>query len=524
MVRAMRHLLAIVLLFAAGLAAQTPGDPAAARGTCLLAGGGKLPPAIFARFLELAGGAHAKVVLIPTASETADDANENADTLRLYRERLPGAEVTLLHTRERATADDETFCAPLLAATGVWFTGGAQERLAAAYLGTRVERELMAVLARDGVVGGTSAGTAIQTRTMIQEGMDPPVMAQGFDLVPGGISDQHFLKRERLPRLLRALALQPGLFGIGVDEGTAAVVHGDRLDVIGASKVVLVLAGSNGHGEIVDAHAAGDRVDLATWRRAARERAGWQLDVAAPAAKTGSLVLGDSAPAMARFLALAGGAEGKFLVLRLDPGTDAPDPDDPLLKGGASSITATCLTGTSRFGGTDLAEAFDGVTGVWLRDSDLATSRRMLDHLDMHFLRARLAQLLADGGVVCGGALLGDVVFDPSIEATSGVWYERGLGLLPGCALLLDRDATSASAEHTRWQRGIERMPGLTGLRLPLTAKAMPAAIVHGETIEVLGAALELFRSPPAAKAGAAREPLHLAPGARYDLVTGAVR
>lgn len=505
------------------LLAQAPAAsaPTAAPGTCMLAGGGKLPPEIFARFLALAGGPQAKVVLIPTASQTADDPQENADTLRLYRERLPGAEVTLLHTRDRAVADDETFCVPLARATGVWMTGGAQDRLASAYLGTRVERELMAVLARGGVVGGTSAGTAIQTRTMIESGLEKPIVATGFDFVPGAVSDQHFLKRQRLPRLLRVLAQHPGLFGIGVDEGTAAVVHGDSIEVIGASKVVLVLPATNGHAEVVKEFAAGAPAeDLRQWQRAAVSRATWQLPhtFAPPKVATGLLVLGgrgNQPHTAARFLQLAGGADAKVVVFDTAPGPLESPFDDTfvslLQQLGARHVHRVDAGPARR------VEAVSSADLAVLADADAAWFDHTMPTIDSA-TAAAIRRLLARGGVVGGGLLSWSAPFGDITVATDAthpeISYERGLGLLPGCAITTDPlDPDLRRKLGMLWQC----VPQVHGIALPSDA----AAIVRGSELEALGP------SPVTIHPASGTEPkpaIHLEPGARYDLVTGARR
>ncbi|MDO8348800.1 MAG: cyanophycinase, partial [Planctomycetota bacterium] len=269
-------------------------DPAGLPGTRILGGGGKLPGGVYERFLELAGGSKGKIVLIPTASALCDTPEQQQAILQRWQDDHPGHAFTILHTRDRAVADREDFTAPLREATGVWLGGGAQKRIADAYLGTRVERELQALLARGGVVGGTSAGTAIQTRTMIQEGKEPPIVATGFDFVPGAISDQHFLKRARLPRLLAVLAGHPGHFGIGVDEGTAVEIRGRELRVHGVSKVLLVHAAAAGRPERIAELVAGESADLVTWQRAARDRRAppWPpAPMAAPRVPNGALVI-----------------------------------------------------------------------------------------------------------------------------------------------------------------------------------------------------------------------------------------
>jgi len=101
----------------------------------------------------------------------------------------------VLHTRSRDKANTTEFVAPLRHATAVWFEGGQQSRLAAAYVGTEVERELYAMSDRGGVIGGTSAGAAIMSRVMVEGGNPEPRMGTGLDLLPGTIVDQHFLVR-----------------------------------------------------------------------------------------------------------------------------------------------------------------------------------------------------------------------------------------------------------------------------------------------------------------------------------------
>src|SRR4030095_8855657 len=76
--------------------------------------------------------------------------------------------VAVLHTRDRNVANSTTFVEPLLKARGVWIDGGRQWRLADAYLGTRTQTELQNVLARGGVIGGSSAGATIQGSYMVR--------------------------------------------------------------------------------------------------------------------------------------------------------------------------------------------------------------------------------------------------------------------------------------------------------------------------------------------------------------------
>jgi cyanophycinase len=226
------------------LLAQVPDAPKATvgapmpGGSLVIVGGGKLLPPIRERFVELAGGSSAKIVIIPTANSFADNPRSTSaiDAWKDYRVNS----IRLLHTRSQEQANDPEFVRPLTEATGVWFGGGRQEMIAKAYLGTEVEKQLMALLARGGVIGGTSAGAAIMSRLMIVGGRETANLGQGFDLLPGVVLDQHFLKRNRVKRLVGVVRSHPEVVGLGIDESTALVVdlRGKRLHVIGDSYVV----------------------------------------------------------------------------------------------------------------------------------------------------------------------------------------------------------------------------------------------------------------------------------------------
>jgi cyanophycinase len=205
----------------------------------VICGGGRLPASVIDHFMELAGGPRAKIVLIPTAA--SDRSLNNPDqSLALWRAR-GATSVQILHTRSREEANNPAFLEPLREATGVWFGGGNQALISASYVGTAVEQHLRRVLERGGVIGGTSAGAAVMTRVMIAGGRIAATEGRGFDLLPGSVVDQHFLKRNRLGRLLGFLALHPELSGFGIDEGTALVFLNDRLTVVGDSCVVACL-------------------------------------------------------------------------------------------------------------------------------------------------------------------------------------------------------------------------------------------------------------------------------------------
>ncbi len=236
-------------------------------GALVINGGGKLTEEVRDRFLELAGGPDARIVLIPTARSVSADATDPEKDLEPWKARGI-ASVRLLHTRSRATADDPDFAGPLAEATGVWIGGGSQTRLSEAYAGTEVERQLKLLLDRGGVVGGSSAGAAIMTRVMIASGRKDPIEGRGFDFLPGAVVDQHFLKRNRIGRLTKLLERHPDLIGFGIDEQTALVVgvRDLRISVVGDSYVVACLPASKERPARYQVLKQGDETDLAALR------------------------------------------------------------------------------------------------------------------------------------------------------------------------------------------------------------------------------------------------------------------
>jgi cyanophycinase len=212
-----------------------------ARGALVIAGGGRLDTEVMGRFIELAGGRDARIVILPGAA-TDDTFPADWSGYRVFRD-AGVREVAVLHTRDRAVADSDAFVRPLRTATGVWIPGGRQWRLVDAYLGTRTLRELHALLGRGGVIGGSSAGASIQASYMVRgavEGntvMMAPGYEEGFGFLRDAAIDQHLLARGREDDMLAVIARHPQLLGIGIDEGTAIVVTGDRAEVVGRGSV-----------------------------------------------------------------------------------------------------------------------------------------------------------------------------------------------------------------------------------------------------------------------------------------------
>ncbi len=220
-------------------AAQTVG---LARGALVAVGGNLRDPAILQRFVDLAGGPDASIVVIPTAGEDPTY-DQSWLGLRQFRD-VDARQLTVLHTRDRAVAGSEAFVQPIRQARGVFFTGGRQWKLADAYLGTRTQRELEALLARGGVIGGTSAGATILGSFLVRGDTSGPELmigdhTEGLALLKNTAVDQHLLPRNRQFDLIPVIERYPHLLGIGLDEDTAIVVQGDRFEVIGRGYVAI---------------------------------------------------------------------------------------------------------------------------------------------------------------------------------------------------------------------------------------------------------------------------------------------
>ncbi|MCF6402638.1 cyanophycinase [Chitinophaga filiformis] len=213
------------------------------KGALIIVGGGKVGPEIWARFIELAGGPNANIVVIPTAGEDSALATGKSFEKELLQD-LGVAQVTVLHTRDLKVANTESFVAPLKKATGIWFPGGRQWKIADAYLHTLAEKEIKAVLTRGGVIGGTSAGATIQGSFLLRgdtkgNGILEGDHVQGLDLIHHTAIDQHILRRNRQFDLVGVIKAHPDLLGIGIDESTAIVVQKDTFEVVGNSYVAI---------------------------------------------------------------------------------------------------------------------------------------------------------------------------------------------------------------------------------------------------------------------------------------------
>jgi cyanophycinase len=238
-------------LLAGSIFAQEP-EYGPAKGTLVIQGGGSdVGTGIFETFINKAGGLGANIVVVPTAG-----GNKNQDgSWKVYNEEQVVAgwkkrgvnNVHMLHTHDPKVADTEEFAKILRDANGVWFDGGRQWNVVDSYANTLTLQEFHKVLERGGVIGGSSAGATIQGDYLVRGAiagseivMTPePEHEHGFAFLRKVAIDQHINTRNRWDDIIPVIKKYPNMLGIGLSEGTAIVVTGDRFQVIGKWKVAV---------------------------------------------------------------------------------------------------------------------------------------------------------------------------------------------------------------------------------------------------------------------------------------------
>jgi cyanophycinase len=197
-------------------------------------------------------------------------------------------ELVELYVEERSQAGDREKLDVLDDAAGIFFSGGDQLRITSQIGDTRIEDKVRRLYERGGVIAGTSAGASVMSDTMLVQGSSREThrigdlhMSPGMGLVRNVIIDQHFAERGRMGRLLGAVAHNPRVLGLGIDEDTAAVLEGDSFEVIGSGGVYVVDGSDISYCNVAEARAecalsmhdvrvhvlsSGDRFDLRTRR------------------------------------------------------------------------------------------------------------------------------------------------------------------------------------------------------------------------------------------------------------------
>lgn len=220
------------------------------RGNLLIIGGAedkKGDCLILKKFVELAGGKNARLVIMTTATELPGQVGRNYQAI--YKN-LGVANSTILDIPTREDANLEESKEVIRNATGIFFTGGDQLRITSILGGTQVEMALQEAYREGIVIAGTSAGASAMSNTMIIQGesenapkKNTIMMAPGMGLLEEVVIDQHFAQRGRIGRLLSAVAQNPFILGIGIDEDTAIIVSPEATFEVIGSYTVTVLDG-----------------------------------------------------------------------------------------------------------------------------------------------------------------------------------------------------------------------------------------------------------------------------------------
>ncbi|HEX8116164.1 MAG TPA: cyanophycinase [Pyrinomonadaceae bacterium] len=222
-----------------------------ARGKLVAIGGGDIREGdapLLKEFLKLAKGPRARIVVLTVATD--EPAAAAAEYKAAFR-RLGVDDVQAVDVSSRADALKPEALAAVEQATGLFFTGGDQLHITSLVGGTEMQRLIHRRYERGLVIGGTSAGAAMMSNSMILGGArdeSPRVGAveigPGMDLVIGAVIDTHFSQRGRYGRLLTAVAHYPQDLGIGLDEKTAIIVNRDEFEVAGEGSVIIIDGGA----------------------------------------------------------------------------------------------------------------------------------------------------------------------------------------------------------------------------------------------------------------------------------------
>jgi cyanophycinase len=493
------------------------------RGALVLHGGGDLPDAVRSRFLKLAGGSEARLVIIPTARADADTLDSN-QTLEPWKKQGV-ASVVLLHTRSRERANDPAFIQPLTEATGVWLEDGDLARPTAAYRDTAVHRELRHILARNGVLGGTVAGAALLGPITITGDGSRPRTERGFAFLPGGVVEAHALRQNRVDRLLNVLAKHPGMYGIGIDEQTALVVQGRHMSVVGDSYVVTCQSASSTKPAGFRALKAGDQADLVALSRSAIARTQPPFPPAIPPVPyvaRGTLIIGGggglSEDVWKRFIQDAGGPEALIIVIPTanpDPVPVEPSEARALKRAGAKNVRILHTRDRAEANSSAFVEPLERAGGVWFSGG---RQWRFVDAYEGTAAERAFHAVLERGGVIGGssaGASIqsaymprGDPLGNLNIIAEG---YERGFGFLQGVAI-----------DQHFFQR--RRFPDMTDL-MAVYPQLLGIGIGEGTVLVVQGSVMEVVGKSPVAVydrrrpvTAGAKDYEELTPGTRYNL------
>jgi cyanophycinase len=206
---------------------------------------------ILKEFVKLAKGDKARLVVMTVATDHPEEVG--ADYKKVFK-RLGAADVKVVDVSSREDTESRKAMAAIEEATGLFFTGGDQLHITALMGGTEMDQIIKRRFGKGLVLGGTSAGAAMMSNSMMLSGESETnprfgsvEIGPGMDFIMGTLIDTHFSQRGRHGRLITATAHYPQDMGIGIDEDTAMVVTGNEFEVIGSGAVTIIDAGGITH-------------------------------------------------------------------------------------------------------------------------------------------------------------------------------------------------------------------------------------------------------------------------------------
>ncbi len=218
---------------------KKPGEPIVSKGTLVIVGGGGMTPEIAKAFVKAGGGENGNFVVLPISMP--DPINTKSE--EAFLRKLGAKNITVIPHREQKDLEDPKVLEVLKKATGIWFGGGRQWNFMDGYEDTKLPQLFNHVLARGGVIGGSSAGATIQGDYMVRGAPAGPsiMMCEGYEralgFLPGTAIDQHFSARKRFGDMTAFMKVYPQFLGIGLDEATAIVVKESTAEILGKGKV-----------------------------------------------------------------------------------------------------------------------------------------------------------------------------------------------------------------------------------------------------------------------------------------------
>lgn len=238
----------------------------------LVIGGGKRPPEAIKKFVEWSGGERARLLVITWATSEPEASFESfSKDLSAYKAKsVEPSPIAPLDADKRSK-----FVSQVQDSTGIYFTGGDQNRIMDVLKDEELLKMLRDKYAAGTPFGGTSAGAAVMSDPMITGEADLKILdgtkvgvRKGLGLIRDVIFDQHFLVRQRHNRLFGLVMVNPSMLGVGIDEDTSVLIEDNRkLQVVGATQVMFVDAKNKGGSMVVHFLKAGEWFDLKKRKR-----------------------------------------------------------------------------------------------------------------------------------------------------------------------------------------------------------------------------------------------------------------